>query len=290
MVLNRIGEGSFGRVYRGRRKGTGQIVALKFIPKKDRTAKDLDALRTEIDILRRLEHPNIIRMLDAYETPREFCVVTEYAPGELFRILQDDKSLPLEVVRSVAAQLCRALSYLHDHRIIHRDMKPQNVLIGANGRVKLCDFGFARAMSLKTLVLTSIKGTPLYMAPELVREQPYDHMTDVWALGVILYELFVGDPPYYTDSIYRLVQLIVKEPVRFPSSCPAEFRSFLGRMLVKNPRGRAMWPELLSHPFIDGAVRSLDEEDMQIERGLGGGEGAGGVSAGADDDRSDGTS
>jgi serine/threonine protein kinase len=95
--------------------------------------------------------------------------------GELFEILEDDQSLSEEVVQQVAKQLVRALYYLHSNRIIHRDMKPQNVLIGANGAVKLCDFGFARAMSTNTMVLTSIKGTPLYMAPELVQEQPYNH-------------------------------------------------------------------------------------------------------------------
>jgi serine/threonine protein kinase len=95
--------------------------------------------------------------------------------GELFQILEDDQSLPEDVVRSIARQLVRALHYLHSHRIIHRDMKPQNILISANGAVKLCDFGFARAMSSSTLVVTSIKGTPLYMAPELVQEQPYNH-------------------------------------------------------------------------------------------------------------------
>lgn len=99
----------------------------------------------------------------------------EFAQGELFEILEDDQSLPEEVVQSVAKQLVRALHYLHSNRIIHRDMKPQNILIGAGGTVKLCDFGFARAMSCNTMVLTSIKGTPLYMAPELVQEQPYNH-------------------------------------------------------------------------------------------------------------------
>jgi serine/threonine protein kinase len=99
----------------------------------------------------------------------------EFAQGELFEILEDDQSLPEEVVQSIAKQLVRALHYLHSNRIIHRDMKPQNILIGSGGTVKLCDFGFARAMSCNTMVLTSIKGTPLYMAPELVQEQPYNH-------------------------------------------------------------------------------------------------------------------
>lgn len=91
----------------------------------------------------------------------------------MFEILEDDGNLPAETVRSIARQLVQALNYLHTNRIIHRDMKPQNILIGANGCVKLCDFGFARCMSRNTMVLTSIKGTPLYMAPELVQEQVY---------------------------------------------------------------------------------------------------------------------
>ncbi|GMI34661.1 hypothetical protein TeGR_g4500, partial [Tetraparma gracilis] len=123
-------------------------------------------------------------------------------------------------VRSIAKQLVQALHYLHSNRIIHRDMKPQNILIGATGTVKLCDFGFARAMSSDTVVLTSIKGTPLYMSPELVKEQPYDHTSDLWSLGVILYELATGQPPFYCNSIYSLINLIVKEQVKYLSPNP----------------------------------------------------------------------
>ena len=107
-------------------------------------------------------------------------VVTEYADGELFSLLEDDQSLPEEQVQLIACQLVSALHYLHSHRILHRDMKPQNILLCKDNRVKLCDFGFARAMSTETLVLTSIKGTPLYMSPELVEDRPYDHNSDLW--------------------------------------------------------------------------------------------------------------
>ncbi|KAH9756114.1 serine/threonine-protein kinase TIO [Citrus sinensis] len=249
-VIELVGEGSFGKVYKGRRKYTGQTVAMKFIMKHGKSEKDIHNLRQEIEILRKLKHQNIIAMLDSFESPQEFCVVTEFAQGELFEILEDDKCLPEEQVQSIAKQLVRALHYLHSNRIIHRDMKPQNILIGAGSVVKLCDFGFARAMSANTVVLRSIKGldgfetiligTPLYMAPELVREQPYNHTADLWSLGVILYELFVGQPPFYTNSVYALIRHIVKDPVKYPDEMSPNFKSFLKGLLNKELRATSV--------------------------------------------------
>ncbi|XP_048839646.1 serine/threonine-protein kinase 36 isoform X1 [Brienomyrus brachyistius] len=256
-VLEMIGEGSFGRVYKGRKKFSGQVVALKFIPKVGRSEKELRSLKREIDIMRDLRHPNVILLLDSFETEREVVVVTEYAEGELFQILEDDGSLPESQVRVIACQLVSALYYLHSHRILHRDMKPQNILLGKGGRVKLCDFGFARAMSMSTLVLTSIKGTPLYMSPELVEEKPYDHTADLWSLGCILYELHTGAPPFYTNSIFQLVQLIIRDPVKWPGSMSPDCMSFLKGLLTKDPQKRLSWPDLLEHPFVADGVLVL---------------------------------
>merc|ERR1719230_1774590 len=256
-LLHLIGQGCFGKVFKGRRKFTGQIVALKFISKRGKPEKDLQNLRLEIGILQRLDHPNIIRLLDSFETNTDFVVVTEFAYGELFEIFQDDKKLPEDEVRNVARQLTQALSYLHSQKIIHRDMKPQNVLVGANDTVKLCDFGFARVMSLNTVVLTSIKGTPLYMAPELVQEKPYDCSADLWSLGVICYELFVGQPPFYTNSLISLIHLIVQNPVQYPDNMSPDFKSFLQGLLQKNPKQRLGWPDLLYHPIV-GNRQALD--------------------------------
>jgi len=249
-ILHQIGEGSFGKVYKGRKKQSGQIVALKFISKRGKSEKDLANFRQEIQILKKLRHENIILLLDSFETPHEFCLVTEFAQGELFEILEDDGTLPESEVRKIAQQLVQALFYLHANRIIHRDMKPQNILISANGIVKLCDFGFARAMSNNTVVLTSLKGTPLYMAPEIVQELPYNETVDLWSLGVILYELFHGKPPFYTNNLYSLIQLIVKDPVKFPENMSTDFKSFLKGLLNKAPSERLSWPDLLNHVFI----------------------------------------
>ncbi|KAM4698716.1 serine/threonine-protein kinase 36 [Rhinophrynus dorsalis] len=260
-VLELIGEGSFGRVYKGRRKHCGEVVALKFIPKVGRSEKELRGLKREIQIMRDLRHPNIVRMLDSCETEREVVVVTEYAEGELFQILEDDGSLSEELVRAVSAQLVSALYYLHSHRILHRDMKPQNILLGKDGTVKLCDFGFARELSLDTLMVRSIKGTPLYMSPELVLERPYDHRSDLWALGCIVYELLVGTPPFYTHSIFQLVSIITQQAVRWPRGVSPELKNFLQGLLTKDPGLRLSWPELLRHPFIKGRVTVTEDGD-----------------------------
>lgn len=249
-MLHLIGQGCFGKVYKGRRRYSGQIVALKFISKRGKAEKDLLNLRLELGILQRLDHPNIIRLLDSFETNTDFVVVTEFAFGELYEVFQDDKNLPEEEIQPIARQLTQALNYLHSQKIIHRDMKPQNVLIGANDVIKLCDFGFARVMSVQTTVLTSIKGTPLYMAPELVQERPYDCSADLWSLGVICYELYVGQPPFYTSSLISLWHLIIETSVKYPSTMSPNFRSFLEGLLQKKPKQRLGWPHLLQHPFV----------------------------------------
>lgn len=138
-------------------------------------------------------------------------------------------------------------------------MKPQNVLLGKGGVVKLCDFGFARAMGMGTLVLTSIKGTPLYMSPELVEEKPYDHNADLWSLGCILYELFVGKPPFYTNSIFQLVSLIIKDDIKWPKTMTDDFRTFLKGLLTKDPYKRLTWPYLLNHPFVRDKTLIIEE-------------------------------
>lgn len=255
-MLHLIGQGCFGKVYKGRRRYTGQIVALKFISKRGKPEKEQINLRLELGILQGLDHENIICLLDSFETDTDFVVVTEFAYGELFEIFQDDKSLPEDQVQNVARQLAKALNYLHSRNIVHRDMKPQNVLVGPGDTIKLCDFGFARVMSSQTTVLTSIKGTPLYMAPELVQERPYNYSADLWSLGVICYELFVGQPPFYTNSLISLIHLIVENPVKYPDTMSSDFRSFLQGLLQKDPKRRLGWPDLLHHPFIRESTTS----------------------------------
>lgn len=248
-LLDQVGEGSFGRVFKARKKYTSMIVAVKMINKLGQTADDLTSFRREIEILRRVDHPHIMRMIDVFETDTDFCVVSEFGCGDLFQAVQD-RNLSERTLRNIAAQLVSALCYLHDQHIIHRDLKPQNVLIVPKKIVKICDFGFARALSTTTVVLTSIKGTPLYMAPELVQEHPYDEKVDVWSLGIILFELFFGTPPFVASSLYKLIPMIIGDPIIYPGPISEKFKSFLSMMLQKDPQRRASCKELQNHPFI----------------------------------------
>ncbi|XP_015605480.1 serine/threonine-protein kinase fused [Cephus cinctus] len=253
-VLGQVGEGSFGQVYKAKKRADGDIVAFKVIRKRGRSFKELKSLRQECEIQRHLHHPNIVQMLDSFETENEIVVVTEYADKELYEILGKAGRLSEERTQVIACDLVSALYYLHSNRVLHRDLKPQNVLLEANGVAKLCDFGFARSMSTGTHVLTSIKGTPLYMAPELIEECPYDHNADLWSLGCIVYELIVGTPPFQTTSILHLVRLIRFEAVKWPDFISPNCKSFLQGLLQKDPLQRLTWPELLDHPFVKDRI------------------------------------
>ncbi|KAK9813380.1 hypothetical protein WJX73_004273 [Symbiochloris irregularis] len=264
VIQRMVGEGSFGKVYRARRKFTGRTVAIKIINKVGKPQKEIDSLRQELVILRNLKHPNIVEMLESIETDKEFCVVMEYALGDLWEILEKDVKLPEAVVQSIAKQLVQALYYLHHNRIIHRDLKPQNVLLCANGVVKLCDFGFARAMSNNTTMLMSTKGTPLYMAPEMIQNNPYNHTADLWSLGIILFELFASKPPFFTNNVYTLIKQIINNKISYPLGMSSDFRSFLEGLLNKRWHKRMDWPNVLNHTF----VRLTAEEQVRHNAAL----------------------
>ena len=132
-----------------------------------------------------------------------------------------------------ARQILSAMLYLHEKRIMHRDLKPQNILLEGD-EIKLCDFGFAKEMSASTNFLRSIKGTPLYIAPEILLSRPYTHKVDVWSFGIILYELATGRTPFYASSIQQLQPKILHEVVKYPHGINLALRDLIDGMLSKS--------------------------------------------------------
>ncbi|GKT37063.1 hypothetical protein ADUPG1_009921 [Aduncisulcus paluster] len=248
--LQVIGRGSFGEVHRARLNHTGQLVALKYISRSGKTKEELKTLEREILILRKLQHPFIVRQLDSFETADDIVVVTELAQGDLSQILKYDRTIEESEIRLIAYQLVQALSYLHARRVIHRDLKPSNVLVFENRRIKVADFGFARVLSPATLFLTSIKGTPLYMAPEVLTTHRTDTRSDLWSLGCLLYELAVGRPPYVAGTIFALTNKLQRCRPEFPSTISSSLRSILEGLLVPTAEERMTLDQLMQSEFI----------------------------------------
>lgn len=198
-------------------------------------------------------------MLDTFETTTKIVLVTDYAPSDLHKLLAVEGSIGEERTQRLTFDLVSALYYLHSRRILHRDLKPQNILLDKNQKARLCDFGLARNMTMGTHVLTSIKGTPLYMAPEVMGDLPYDHQADLWSLGCIIYEALAGQPPFSTNSILHLMRLMEQEDVKWPSFLSDVCISFLQGLLEKDPALRIIWPDILNHPFVKGNIVILDE-------------------------------
>lgn len=173
-----------------------------------RSTKELSALKQEANIQQSLRHPNIIQLFSSFETDKELVFVCEYASSDLHKLLARVGSLGEARTQKLSYDLISALYYLHSHRILHRDLKPPNILLDKNYKASLCDFGLARNMTLGTQILTSIKGTPLYMSPELLEGRGYGHEADLWSLGCIIYEMLAGESPFNTRSILHLMQLI----------------------------------------------------------------------------------
>lgn len=168
-------------------------------------------------------------------------------------------------MREIACDVLDALHFLHRHRILHRDVKPQNILVDGDrgsGRARLCDFGFARHLAERTLVLTSVKGTPLYMAPEVMDGRPYDQGVDLWSVGCILYELCVGAAPFATSDLTKLISKVRYDSIRWPGSMGGECRSFLQGLLEKDFRRRMKWPEVITHPFVADYFRKNPPEPV----------------------------
>ncbi|KAJ3227391.1 Serine/threonine-protein kinase 36 [Chytriomyces hyalinus] len=266
-----IGAGQFGKVYQSTHIPTSTLVALNLINLTNRSKQDLKALRDEIKCHRRLIHPNIVRCLDSFitrEPNEEVAVITELCPhGDLMDALKMVGKFGEDRVRVFAKDLAAGLEFLHvEQNMIHRDLKLQNILISSTGVLKICDFGFSHLFEQSSnLALTSVKGTPIYMAPELIEETPYSRLVDIWALGVIIYELATGLPPFYTTNIFKLIEMILHAQVTYPPTMSECLQSLLHGLLQKSPDDRLNWPKLAHHPFLIEEVSETGELAPQDE-------------------------
>ncbi|KAK1157884.1 serine/threonine-protein kinase ULK3 isoform X1 [Acipenser oxyrinchus oxyrinchus] len=208
ILTERLGSGTYATVYKAyRKKDSREVVAVKVVGKKGLNKASVENLLTEIEILKTVRHPHIVQLKDFQWDSENIYLILEFCSGgDLSRFIRSRRLLPERVARSFLQQLACALQFLHERNISHLDLKPQNILL-SGGLLKLADFGFAQYMSPwdEKHVL---RGSPLYMAPEMVCSQQYDARADLWSVGVILYEALFGRPPFASRSYTELEEKI----------------------------------------------------------------------------------
>src|SRR3954452_6778694 len=239
-LLELLGEGSFGRVYRGRDLRLGRVVAVKVI--KPWWAEDdawVERFKREARLLARVSDPGVVRIYDIGEADEGPYYVTELVEGESLADRLRGGAITAEEARAIAEQLCAALAGAHREGVVHCDVKPANVLLGADGRVRVGDFGVARLAEGTAQPSATVAGTPLYMSPEQARGLPTSAATDVYSAGVVLYEMLAGQTPFPDGTPVELgLRHLQDEPPALAASVPPPLREIVTRALSKNPRDR----------------------------------------------------
>lgn len=249
-ILEKIGEGGMGVVYRARDERLNRDVALKFLPAElDKDAAARSLLVHEARTASALNHPNICTIHDVGEEDGRTYIVMEFVQGRPLEEIAREGPMPTEAIVRYGEQIADALAHAHQHGVVHRDLKSANILVTAEGRVKILDFGLARHLEAdevggKTLSLVpsnqrGVVGTLHYIAPEVFRGEMADARSDIWALGVILYEMATGRRPFRGKTAYELSALILNEsPPPLPASVPPALSAVLHRCLIKDPGRR----------------------------------------------------
>ncbi|XP_043263578.1 serine/threonine-protein kinase ULK3 isoform X1 [Colletes gigas] len=256
-LLEKIGSGSYATVYKAFKKdGCREVVAIKCVDKSSLSKSAIDNIITEINLLKILKHEHIVEMRDFFWDEGHIYIVMEYCDaGDLSSFIKKKCKLPEQICRRFLQQLALALKYLRNHNICHMDLKPQNLLLTRKPRLilKVGDFGFAQYLSNSEQRFT-IRGSPLYMAPEILLKHKYDARIDLWSVGVIMYECLFGKAPYSSNSFDELAEKIKDScPIELPrgSHVSRECKDLLMSLLKHDPDERISFDEFFVHDFLD---------------------------------------
>jgi serine/threonine protein kinase len=247
-----IGKGSFSRVYKGFDVNTDEIIAIKVIDRLEIREQLVDRLKEEISLLSSMSHPHIVEFRDFIQDRELFYIILEYcAGGDLSHSIKRGK-ISEAVAQSYMAQIASALAYLKHKNIVHRDLKPQNILLTADlSTIKLTDFNFAREMFDDELAET-LCGSPLYMAPEIIDGTSYTINSDLWSVGLILYEMVYGKNPYHDAyNVLDLANKIKTRVIRFDDDVSPECIDLLRGLLQREPESRMDWYDFFAHEWLD---------------------------------------
>jgi len=272
-ILKELGAGSFGHVYLVSHKVTKAQYAIKAIDKRNKTnQEEKPYFRREIEVMYRIHHPNVVKLYGHFEDNTYCYFIMEYIPkGNVYGLIPQDKKKKInnQIVASIMKDVISSVYYLHNMKpiIIHRDIKPENVLLGENLVAKLTDFGWSNYMQ-DDEKRTTVCGTPIYLAPEIIKEQGHDEKVDVWCIGVLLFELITGNVPFQGTDIDTLKQNILHLKIAWPKDINIDAKNLIKKILKSDPASRISLEDMLKHQFFTkyfpNAVKSLIKPDDTI--------------------------
>ncbi|KAH7353216.1 kinase-like domain-containing protein [Plectosphaerella cucumerina] len=255
-LLKVVGKGSFGKVMQVRKKDTNRIYALKTIRKAHIISRsEVAHTLAERSVLAQINNPFIVPLKFSFQSPERLYFVLAFVNGgELFHHLQKEQRFDVNRSRFYTAELLCALECLHGFNVIYRDLKPENILLDYQGHIALCDFGLCKLDMKDGDRTNTFCGTPEYLAPELLMGQGYNKTVDWWTLGVLLYEMLTGLPPFYDENTNEMYRKILSEPLHFPGHdiVPPAAKDLLTKLLNRNPEerlGANGSAEIKAHPF-----------------------------------------
>uniref|UniRef100_A0A9L0IFC2 Serine/threonine-protein kinase SIK3 n=1 Tax=Equus asinus TaxID=9793 RepID=A0A9L0IFC2_EQUAS len=251
-LLKTIGKGNFAKVKLARHILTGREVAIKIIDKTQLNPTSLQKLFREVRIMKILNHPNIVKLFEVIETDKTLYLIMEYASGgEVFDYLVAHGRMKEKEARAKFRQIVSAVQYCHQKRIVHRDLKAENLLLDADMNIKIADFGFSNEFTVGSK-LDTFCGSPPYAAPELFQGKKYDGPeVDVWSLGVILYTLVSGSLPFDGQNLKELRERVLRGKYRIPFYMSTDCENLLKRFLVLNPIKRGTLEQIMKDRWIN---------------------------------------
>ena len=270
-VIQQLGEGSFGKAFLCKRESDDSLCVIKQILIEGLDKKEKDDVLNESIILAKLDHQNIIKFFEVFESnkPKHMVnIVTEYADGgDLSEKIKEKKNKNNNFTESEIldyfTQICLAIKHIHEKKIIHRDLKSGNIFLMKNGLVKLGDFGIAKRFQKTMDKAKTIIGTPYYFSPEIINGKPYDSKSDIWSLGVLLYEMMTFKMPFNANSLPMLsVKIMRGQYIPPPTIYTKDLRELVTKCLTVEPKNRPSIQEILRMPIIQNRIRSFLTENQ----------------------------